>query len=477
MNRYLLSLSSAIVVCALMAGCGGPSSAVSSTAAPSSVAAVSAASDSSEAQQSSTSAGKELTTNTSVSGALQPVKSDVLSGYDHYSTFQNGWAFALKGDQAGYVSETGEFKPLYTISIDDLYQKNLFWISPEPTQPIKYDIDYFTENFGYGESGLVPYYKDGKWGYSDLDGNIVVSPIYEYVTAFDKLGFAEYRGDLPEDDAASDATSTTSASQGNFIISDSNQGPRTIYYVFDKEGNKIAEGYKAWIDGDNGYYIAGTKEDPSATCLYNMDGTLMLNNVTVEWRNRPYAEMDFYPGGIVLAPDQTFAPDVTVPQGSVVLVDRTGKQTTIQTDKDIRYLTENSEPCYIDDDGIAILDSSGNLLVNPSINLLGDLREDGNRFIRSYPTKKLRLYDAQYNEVSCIPALTFVKATDSDNYSVNIVDQDYNTLLTLTGTPDDMWGPNGIGIYDSSDICTENDWFFWCPDNTTAELYHVELAK
>ena len=40
------------------------------------------------------------------------------------------------------------------------------------------------------ENNLFAIYKDGKWGFSDKDGNIKVDTIYEYVTEFNRYGFA-----------------------------------------------------------------------------------------------------------------------------------------------------------------------------------------------------------------------------------------------------------------------------------------------
>lgn len=40
------------------------------------------------------------------------------------------------------------------------------------------------------DNKLFAKYKDGKWGFEDKDGNIIVNPSYDYVTEFNKYGFA-----------------------------------------------------------------------------------------------------------------------------------------------------------------------------------------------------------------------------------------------------------------------------------------------
>ena len=70
-------------------------------------------------------------------GALTLTASNVFDGYQHVSPFFNGWAFVYKDGQAGYISEEGEYKPLYTVPAEELYRIDFYGLPStyDPNDP------------------------------------------------------------------------------------------------------------------------------------------------------------------------------------------------------------------------------------------------------------------------------------------------------------------------------------------------------
>ena len=51
-------------------------------------------------------------------------------------------------------------------------------------------IDYTYENAESFGNGLAAVYTDGKWGYIDMDGNLIIAPQFLAATRFSKSGTA-----------------------------------------------------------------------------------------------------------------------------------------------------------------------------------------------------------------------------------------------------------------------------------------------
>lgn len=156
-------------------------------------------------------------------GSLKLVdRTEMFSSYDYYGGFSNGWAPVVKGDRFGYLSEQGEERMLYSIPLQDLFQKFCQdWTVPIPLTPelearwtehplyIGWDdmedptlfaqnqtYHYLHTQFACSKEGIVPYWKDGLWGYCNLDGQVLVEPKYGFVTPFGEYGaggFMSYR--------------------------------------------------------------------------------------------------------------------------------------------------------------------------------------------------------------------------------------------------------------------------------------------
>lgn len=432
MNKQIVTcLAGSAALCCLLAACGGETLSSSSVPAPVS---------SSQSQPQPTAQAAEpaaLTAEKPVQGSLQPVKSDIFAGYDHFGAFTNGWAFVLKGEQAGYLSETGEYKPLYTVPEQALAEMNIDDIPQELGQK-RAEIYYLTKNLACSENGIVPYYQNGLWGYSDLDGNIIVEPVYDRVEPLGDVALAHRQSES--------------------------------YRVLDMLNilGEVTYTGECWADDELGYYSVQT-ESGLAT-LYNTDGTVVLENLPYGYGNRPAAPADVYPGGVVLQDGK----------GSVTVFDRAGNKIAENIDGEVQYIFENGSIYYTSENGSGILDKDGNLIVEDNLSSVSDADESGTCYIRSRLSGKARRYDAQFNEIDSEPALYAVRGDSVQDEetletvsTVYVVDQDGNNVMELQS----RYRGEVYGMYYPTTPLVEGDWMYWCPDESTIEVYQIQKAQ
>lgn len=119
-------------------------------------------------------------------GMLQPLTQDVF-GYGEF--FHNGYAFAVRDNDCGYLDLQGNFAPYYKIPSSGLAGSvDLSLLFEEYTSL----LDQFDHNQMFvSEEGLFPWYDEdtGLWGYGDIHtGKWVIEPAY-----LDAFPFSEQR--------------------------------------------------------------------------------------------------------------------------------------------------------------------------------------------------------------------------------------------------------------------------------------------
>lgn len=437
-SKFILRLVSAAALCVMLAACGGESVAPSSSQ-PVSV----PASSQPEATPEPASAGKQLTAELPVEGTLTLTESGLFNGYTHVSPFFNGWAFVCQNDQVGYLSETGEFKALYSATEDDLIRADFsglpYFYEPGMSTPRRMELYWLGHTFRYGESGLVPYFQNGKWGYSDLDGNIAVEPVYDQITWLGKLGY----GLRSEAVQVNEATGTV---------------VRT-FDIFDSNGQVIASSNKmGWADPELGYYMLG-EEESSKVNLYNADGSLVTADVPYSMGNCYEPDFDLYSGGIVL---------------NGVAYDRTGAELPVDPEN-LDLFQADLLGIYDEElqDDIGT-DLNGQMVLEAGLWLVKEPDENGCRYMGVQGGSAVRLYDAQFEELPTPPLLRTVKGEAYTNDAgdtvqpVRVLDQDGNEILVLEGTD-----PQVYPVYCPQEPLVEGGWIYYCPDADTVIPYQV----
>lgn len=154
---------------------------------------------------------------------------DVLNQFSIVGAFHDGVAFAatvLPPDgeskapeggalpvQCGYVTLDGSYTPLYTVPSEyelispedgfgDVRASAMYWDTDQAilmsegydsemiammevhNGPLVDEQEVIDETFAVGDNGWVPYYRDGLWGYCDLEGNVTLAPAYDFVEPF-----------------------------------------------------------------------------------------------------------------------------------------------------------------------------------------------------------------------------------------------------------------------------------------------------
>lgn len=239
-------------------------------------------------------------------GSLQLVdRTEMFSQYDYYGGFTNGWAPVVKGDQFGYLSEQGEERMLYQIPQEELFQKLCKeWDWPIPVTPLleerleQYDFyefgdeqsngkqvalnqsyHYLNTQFACSKEGIVPYWKDGLWGYCNLDGQVLVEPQYGFVTPFGAYGAGGYAGCM-------------SYWSGSVFEGDKNTGHSYTATVRWLNGSKEvvnevfipAPENQSWISNSAGAQDVGlTYETGRNVDFYDTNGQLIASEPCVEW--------------------------------------------------------------------------------------------------------------------------------------------------------------------------------------------------
>lgn len=113
LNALLARGAAAALACALLAGCGGQtvSPSVPEDQTPSSVV------SSQEAQPT-----PEPTAAPAAQGALELTEREsALGSYELFTMFSNGYAWVWANGEAGYLSEDGQYTPLYSIPREDIF--------------------------------------------------------------------------------------------------------------------------------------------------------------------------------------------------------------------------------------------------------------------------------------------------------------------------------------------------------------------
>lgn len=438
----VLRLVSAATLCALLAACGDEPVPVSSSAPLSAPSSASETAPTPEPVPES----RQLTADLPVEGALTLTESDIFDRYEHVSPFFNGWAFVYQDDgQAGYLSETGEFKALYTATQDDLIQVDFVgmpYFYPNYSDSRRAEIYWLGHTFRYGSSGLVPCLRDGKWGYSDLDGNMVVQPVYDQLSWLGQVGYGLRR---------------------EFSESNGVGGVSKFYDIFNSQGEVIATCANAgWADPELGYYMIENEQTHNGD-LYNADGSLVMADIPYSIGNCPWPACDLYEGGIVL---------------NGVAYDRTGAKLPVDAES-IDLFQSDLLALYDEElrDDVGT-DLQGNPVLDAGLWLVSDPDESGSRYIGVQGSGAIRLYNAQYEEQPTPPLLYASKGTlytndaGKDVTPVRFLDQDGNEVLVMEAVD-----PVEYPVYYPSEPLTEGDWVYWCAGDNGLTLYQVTAAQ
>ena len=108
-------------------------------------------------------------------------------GFDYAEEFQNGYAFALRGLDCGYVDQSGVFQVCYQISQEiwdnwfhEVVMDEVFFTVADPSTG---DVGSY---FPMSEEGLYPFYQEGSgWGYRNiLTGETIVEPQFDFPAPF-----------------------------------------------------------------------------------------------------------------------------------------------------------------------------------------------------------------------------------------------------------------------------------------------------
>ena len=265
-NALLARGAAAALACALLAGCGGQtvSPSVPEDQTPSS------AVSSQEAQPT-----PEPTAAPAAQGALELTEREsALGSYELFTMFSNGYAWVWANGEAGYLSEDGQYAPLYSIPREDIFNIDVEQMTTDGFT-LQQNVEKLSELYSCPESGIVPFYKDGLWGYCDLSGNVLVQPAYIHISPMGQLGWGAREGDA---------------------------GSEWIYYydVIEPDGSVIVSGKNCWCDPRNGYYFVDESGDSGAV-LYNADGSVVLEEAPYSFGNCPMPDFTTWEEGVVVS--------------------------------------------------------------------------------------------------------------------------------------------------------------------------------
>jgi len=176
--------------------------------------------------------------------------------YDYAESFANGYAFAIKGMDCGYIDAFGVFTPCYKATFyakhygDDNYF-TLLQMLETSKQP----------QFSISEDGVYPYYDDtvGTWGYKTIhSGETVLSPAYAQA-----FPFAEGRAVVVE-----------AGTQATWVINSAGKQLFQLEYVFETS-------YQ-----DSLLNAAVSVKGVVCNCLLSRDGRVMANLGQISEINR-----------------------------------------------------------------------------------------------------------------------------------------------------------------------------------------------
>ena len=426
LNRTFAARAAALALaCTVLTACGGetvshPGSAVE---APSSV----------SSQPAEPTPTPEPTTAPVAEGSLQLTEKEInLGDYELFTMFKNGYAWVWANGEAGYLSEDGQYTALYSISREDIFNNDMERMTSDGFT-LQENVEKLSDLYSCSESGIVPFYKDGLWGYCDLSGNVLVQPAYVRISPMGQLGWGAREGDAG-----------------------------TEYDVLKPDGSVIVSGKICWCDPRNGYYFV-SESDGGIAVLYNADGSVVLEDVPYSFGNCPMPDFTTWEEGVVV---------------SGVPYDRTGAK--LGTDgRKIVGITAGSRPVFLDDGGFGILNTNGSVAIPDSLRYISDVMADGSIYVEENGTGVLHHYDSEMN-VMADGALARAKAgeryADEERRAVitpvEICDQDGQQIALLESEVD-----MGEVFSQADGVLKVGDWFYLYATDTTVQTYQFTPAE
>ena len=429
-SSFARSAAAAALACALLAGCGGQ---------PVSPSAPEGQTPSSAASSQPAEATPEPTAAPAAEGSLQLTeRQTALGDYELFTMFSNGYAWVWANGEAGYLSEDGKYTPLYSISREDIFNIDVEQMTTDGFT-LQDNVEKLSDFYSYPESGIVPFYKDGLWGYGDLSGNVLVQPAYIRLSPMGQLGWGAREGDA---------------------------GSEYIYYydVMKPDGSVIVSSKTCWCDPLNGYYFVGDSFNGDANAvLYNADGSVVLEDAPYGFGNCPMPDFTTWEEGVVV---------------DGVPYDRTGAK--LGTDgRKIVGITTGSRPVFLDKGGFGILNTNGSVAVADSLRYISDVMEDGSIYVEENGTRALHHYDSEMNALTDI-GLASVKANE------RYVDEE--RLVSITPVLVFDQNSRQIAKFESEiemgeayslvdGVLKAGDWFYFYPSDTTVRTYQFTPAE
>ena len=426
LNRTFAARAAVLALaCTVLTACGGetvshPGSAVE---APSSV----------SSQPAEPTPTPEPTTAPVAEGSLQLTEKEInLGDYELFTMFKNGYAWVWANGEAGYLSEDGQYTALYSISREDIFNIDMERMTSDGFT-LQENVEKLSDLYSCSESGIVPFSKDGLWGYCDLSGNVLVQPAYVRISPMGQLGWG-----ARESDAG------------------------TEYDVLKPDGSVIVSGKICWCDPRNGYYFV-SESDGGIAVLYNADGSVVLEDVPYSFGNCPMPDFTTWEEGVAV---------------SGVPYDRTGAK--LGTDgRKIVGITAGSRPVFLDDGGFGILNTNGSVAIPDSLRYISDVMADGSIYVEENGTGVLHHYDSEMN-VMADGALARAKAgeryADEERRAViapvEICDQDGQQIALLESEVD-----MGEVFSQADGVLKVGDWFYLYATDTTVQTYQFTPAE
>lgn len=429
-SSFARSAAAAALACALLAGCGGQ---------PVSPSAPEGQTPSSAASGQPAEATPEPTADPAAEGSLQLTeRQTALGDYELFTMFSNGYAWVWANGEAGYLSEDGKYTPLYSISREDVFNIDVEQMTTD-CFTLQDNVEKLSDFYSYPESGIVPFYKDGLWGYGDLSGNVLVQPAYIHLSPMGQLGWGAREGDA---------------------------GSEYIYYydVMKPDGSVIVSSKTCWCDPLNGYYFVGDSFNGDANAvLYNADGSVVLEDALYGFGNCPMPDFTTWEEGVVV---------------DGVPYDRTGAK--LGTDgRKIVGITTGSRPVFLDKGGFGILNTNGSVAVADSLRYISNVMEDGSIYVEENGTRALHHYDSEMNVLTDI-GLASVKANeryvDEERLAsitpVLVFDQNSRQIAKFES---EIEMGEAYSLVDG--VMKAGDWFYFYPSDTTVQTYQFTPAE
>lgn len=300
---------------------------------------------------------------------------DILSDFDYVGAFHHGAAFAATilppsesgipytnlgmALECGYVTLDGTYTPLYILPNEyelespegdkgnragrrmnfgcrgttkyelmliqamheaELSKENLEEISNCKEGPFVDDQAALDQIFAVGDNGWVPYFENDKWGYCDLEGNIKIAPVYDFVQPFYdgtalvctyNENYQWYAIDATgAQTAAFDPTSrfATRLPNSHFFVMHDSLGHGTLHSL---DGSMVSEELTSvYADDGAGVIALGSAifydeendklSTQDAAAVYDADGQLLYN---IDTQGAPLPLLDVQDGCTVFSQD------------------------------------------------------------------------------------------------------------------------------------------------------------------------------